>query len=64
MTVYREKYGQADTNNWDNGVYVIDQKLEIIGRLYSRGSEEIDPAKSDAICKGIVEWTSEQEVAA
>jgi hypothetical protein len=64
MTVYREKYGQADTDNWDNGVYVIDQKLEIIGRIYRRNSEETDFAKSESICKSIVEWTSEQEVAA
>jgi len=64
MTVCREKYGTADTDNWDNGVYVIDQKLEIIGRIYRRNSEETDFAKSESICKSIVEWTSEQEVAA
>jgi len=63
MTVYREKYGTADTDNWDNGVYVIDQKLAIIGRLYFRGSEEIDQNKTDEICKSIVNWSLQEEAA-
>jgi len=63
MTVYREKYGRADTDNYDNGVYVIDQKLAIIGRLYFRGSEEIDQNKTDEICKSIVNWSLQEEAA-
>jgi hypothetical protein len=63
MAVYREKYGTADTDNWDNGVYVIDQKLAIIGRLYFRNSEEIDQNKTDEICKSIVNWSLQEEAA-
>lgn len=63
MTVYREKYGTSDTDNYDNGVYVIDQKLAIIGRLYFRNSEEIDQNKTDEICKSIVNWSLQEEAA-
>lgn len=30
-------YERADTNNWDNGVYVIDDNLNIVAREYHRG---------------------------
>lgn len=48
-SVYREVYRQADTDNGDNGVYLIDDKLRIIGRLFAPGQEETDPVKTAAI---------------
>lgn len=63
MTIYREKYGTAHTDNWDNGVYVIDNALEITGRIFMRGTEEINQEKTEEISNSIVNWQP-QEVAA
>lgn len=63
MTIYREKYGAAHTDNWDNGVYVIDNALEITGRIFMRGTEEINQEKTEEISNSIVNWQP-QEVAA
>jgi len=41
-TVYRETYGNSDADNRDNGVYVIDRNLNIIGRIYNRYQDEIE----------------------
>jgi hypothetical protein len=60
--VYREQYGRADTDNYDNGVYIIDEDLRVIGRLHNRGQEEINPAKTAEIAAAIVNW--QKEVAA
>jgi len=49
MTVYREKYGEADTDNWDNGTYVLWSDLAIARRLHKRGPEEYDAEKQQAI---------------
>lgn len=61
-TVYREQYCNTDADNYDNGVYIIDAQLEIIGRLYRRTNEEIDVAKSNQIASSIINW--QKEVAA
>jgi len=54
-TVYRETYGETDTNNHDNGVYVIDERLNICDRLFTRlGREEVDPAKTSAVYEQIM----------
>jgi len=49
MTVYRELYGEADTDNWDNGTFVIDGKLAIVRRLFTRGGEEVNAEKTKHI---------------
>lgn len=54
FTVYRETYGQADKDNWDNGVYIIDRNLNIVGREFKRGREEVDPEKTQGIFEQIV----------
>lgn len=54
MTVYRHEYGSADTDNWDNGVYVLDSNLNIRKRLFKRSGEEVDSEKTFAIFENIV----------
>ncbi len=54
MTVYREQYGRADTNNSDNGVYVLDSGLNIRKRLMNGSQEEVDYKKTEAIFENIV----------
>lgn len=49
QTVYREVYGKADTDNHDNGVYIIDDDLNIVGRRFMRHQEEVDPEKTRSI---------------
>lgn len=53
-TVYREEYGSADCNNGDNGVYVLNRTLDIVGRKFKKGPEEIDRAKTEEIKARIV----------
>ncbi len=48
MNCYRELYGQADTDNYDNGVFIINRNFEITGRKFAHG-EENDDAKTAAI---------------
>jgi hypothetical protein len=55
MNVYREEYGKTDTDNWDNGVYVIDDNWEIVDRLFKRHGEEINPKKTKGIAESIIE---------
>ena len=55
MNVYREEYGKTDTDNWDNGVYVINDDWEIVDRLFKRHEEEIDWKKTRRITASIVE---------
>jgi len=41
MTIYRMPYAEADTDNGDNGVYIVDGKtMQIIGREYMRHPEQ------------------------
>jgi hypothetical protein len=54
MTVYREQYGRSDTSNSDNGVYVLDSKLNICKRIMNGSQEEIDHKKTEAIFENIV----------
>ncbi len=55
LSIYRETYGKSDTDNWDNGVYVIDQTtLEIKDRRFKRYAEEIDAEKTEAIRQSII----------
>lgn len=54
MTVYRETYGSADCDNGDNGVYVLNRTLDIVGRKFKRGPEDISPDKTAGIEKQIL----------
>lgn len=55
MTVYRERMGQADQDNWDNGTYLINGSLEIVARQYMRHQEEINAEKSETIRRACAE---------
>lgn len=55
MTVYREQYGRADTSNSDNGVYVLDSKLNIHKRIKNGCMEEINTSKTLEIFENIVQ---------
>ena len=47
MSIYRQPVGRADTDNGDNGWYILDQStLAITGRLHKREAEEINAAKT------------------
>lgn len=52
--VYRFPFGETDQDNGDNGVYIIDDQLRIIGRMYAPDEEEIEESKSASIVKQIV----------
>ena len=54
MSVYRETYGRADKDNWDNGVYVLGFDMEICGREFCRGGEEVNAEKSKYIYESIM----------
>ena len=53
-TVYRFPFGETDQNNYDNGVYIIDDQLRIIDRMYAPDEEEIDTHKTVQIVNQIV----------
>lgn len=53
-TVYRTTYGRADTDNWDNGVYIVDIYWDIVGRLFQPYPDELDALKTAEICDTIV----------
>ncbi len=47
MSIYRQPVGRADTDNGDNGWYILDQStLAITGRLHKREAEEINADKT------------------
>ena len=55
FTIYRETYGRSDTDNGDNGVYVIGHDMEIVRRLHqSRYGEELNAEKTAAIYEQIM----------
>lgn len=54
MNVYREQYGRADKDNGDNGVYVLDSKLNICKRIHATVYEEISTEKTQAIFENII----------
>jgi hypothetical protein len=51
LSIYRQPVSRADTDNWDNGWYILDQTtLAITGRLHNEGdAEEINADKKDDI---------------
>jgi hypothetical protein len=54
FTVYRHRLGQADRNNGDNGVFRIDDELQIVGREFAPRVEEVNPGKTRDIVELIV----------
>ena len=47
MSIYCQPVGRADTDNGDNGWYILDQStLAITGRLHKREAEEINADKT------------------
>jgi len=62
-TVYRETYGNSDADNGDNGVYLIDRKLDIIGRVYNRypDNEEVNMPIYNTILESVAKEQQELE---
>lgn len=54
LSVGIDRCGQLDTDNGDNGTYLIDGDWEIVGRRNNGYDEEIDRAKTDAIAATII----------
>lgn len=52
--IYRETYGRADKDNWDNGTYLLNRDMTIGGRLFAGGSEEVNAEKTKAIYEQIM----------
>lgn len=48
-SVYMQTYGHADTNNFDNGVYVIDNNMQIVARIFAPREEQVNPARTAEI---------------
>ena len=49
-SVYIGPYFQQDTDNWDNGTYVVDGRLQIVERRFTRDKpEEVDAEKTQKI---------------
>ena len=62
-SVYRETYGSTDTDNWDNGVYLLDDSLDIVGRKFMRHDEELNDEKTQAIYTQIINTHHARETA-
>lgn len=55
FTIYLEKYGSADSDNGNNGTYILDRStLGIKSRRFRQDSEEINPAKTAHITEQIL----------
>ena len=54
-SAYRETYGSTDTDNWDNGVYLIDDELHITKRIFNRNPEEVNDEKKQALYNQFIE---------
>jgi acylphosphatase len=46
---------QLDQHNYDNGVYVIGQDWQIVGRMFNEGAEEINEVKTEEIKNSLIE---------
>lgn len=53
LNVYVEFFENADKDNYDNGLYIIDDTMSIIGRKYQRHGEEYNPDKTKEIFEHI-----------
>jgi hypothetical protein len=63
-TVYRTTYGNADTDNHDNGVFVVDIYWDIVRRLFQQYPDELDALKTAEICDTIVSAERQAQEAA
>lgn len=55
MTVYRLRYDEADTDNGDNGTYLLNADMRIAGRRFFEGAEDTNADKTRVIFEHIVE---------
>lgn len=46
--------GELDTDNGDNGTYLIGGDWEIVGRKFHAWEEEVNPAKTAAIVRNVL----------
>ena len=62
LNTYRKEYKQADTDNWDNGTYIINGLMEIVDRRYvpEGYTEEEDQEKTIGIALQIGESIDRQ----
>lgn len=56
INVYIEEYGRADKDNGDNGVYIIDNNFELVGRIFGPIQEEENDAKRQEIYDCLMNW--------
>lgn len=60
FTVYRELYGETDTDNGDNGVYLLNVDMTVRGRLFTENcsprpyQEEVNLEKTAGIYEQVV----------
>lgn len=59
--IYLQAYGRADKDNFDNGVFVIDDDAKIVDRIFQRILDEDDPEKTLEIAKHIVRTQNERQ---
>lgn len=53
-SVYRETYANTDTDNGDNGVYIINDELEIVGRVYAPRTEYDNEEKKQGVYQELI----------
>lgn len=50
-----DKISRLDCDNWDNGLYILDEQLNIVGRKFTNSRpEEVNDAKRAAIRSEVV----------
>ena len=55
QNVHRTEYGRAYCDNRDNGVYIIDMYLQIVGRRYQPVPDEIDDRRTVGVAQAILQ---------
>ena len=64
LSVGVDTLDNLDCDNYDNGLYIVDPaKLEIIGREFERGLEEINAEKTASIAESCVALARAMDVA-
>lgn len=56
INIYVEEYGRADCDNGDNGVYIIDDNFELVGRIFGQIREQEDFDKYQEILNHLINW--------
>lgn len=60
-SAYLEPSDRCDTDNGDNGTYIINNNFEIVDRLFFSGAEEIDHLKSATILAEVLSGLTNPE---